>query len=48
MLSTRKRLEKRHPTIGEERERSLEHGATQVVAKPITMYALQLALQAYY
>lgn len=33
-------------TIGEERERLLEHGATQVVAKPITMNALQLALEA--
>lgn len=33
-------------TIGEEREQLLEHGATQVVAKPITMDALQLALQA--
>ena len=32
-------------TIGEERERLLEHGATQVVAKPITMPALQAALQ---
>ena len=33
-------------TIGEERERLLEQGATQVVAKPLTMDSLQSALQA--
>ena len=33
-------------TIGDERERLLEQGATQVVAKPLTMHSLQLALQA--
>lgn len=33
-------------TIGDEREQLLKHGATQVVAKPITMDALQRALKA--
>lgn len=33
-------------TIGDQREQLLKHGATQVVGKPITMDALQRALQA--